>query len=114
MAEIKIDGEIHYVISEASKKTGLTEQSLRQYIKFYRKEELSGYTAKIGATLLLSKSGVEYLKQLRKNKTKNEPIVLGGIKFNSKKDACEHFGFTPSELSHYIKIKMIEDTEQAQ
>ena len=118
MAEIKIDGEIYYELGEASKKTGLSKTTLKQYIRAYRREELSKFTTKIGATLLFSQSGVNYINQLRKdrkiNQRNNEPITLGGIKFNSKTDACKHFGLTASELSHYIKVKRIENMEQAE
>lgn len=118
MKEIKIDGEVYYELEEASKKSGLSKLTLKQYIRAYRREELSKFATKIGATLLFSESGVNYINQLRKNgkinQRSNEPITLGGIKFNSKVDACKHFGFTASELSHYIKIKRIEDMEQTQ
>lgn len=118
MKKINIDGEIYYELEVASKKSGLSKATLKQYIRAYRREELSKFTTKIGTTLLFSKSGANYINQLRKerkiNQRNNEPTTLGGVKFNSKSDACKHFGLTASELSHYIKVKRIEDMEQAE
>ena len=60
MTGINIDGEIYYELEEASKKLGLTKQSLRQYVYVSRKEELEKFLLKVGKTTLFSKTGCDY------------------------------------------------------
>lgn len=114
MKEIKIDGEIYYELEEASKKIGIKTQSLRQYVSVSRKEELEKFSLKIGNTALLSKTGCDYLLEKRvKSHGNKEPIVLGGVKFESRKDASIRLGITSSMLSVYLRVKrVIENIEE--
>ena len=117
MTGINIDGEIYYELEEASKKLGLTKQSLKQYVYVSRKEELEKFSLKVGNTTLLSKAGCDYFLEKRmKNHSNKEPIILGGVKFESRKDACIRLGVTSSLLSNYLRVKRLieKELEQAQ
>ena len=57
MTGINIDGEIYYELEEASKKLGLTKQSLRQYVYVSRKEELEKFLLKLGRLHYFRKLG---------------------------------------------------------
>lgn len=115
MAGINIDGEIYYELEEASKKLGLTKQSLRQYIYVSKKEELEKFSLKVGNTTLLSKAGCDYFLEKRmKNHGNKVPIILGGVKFESRKDACIHLGVDQNQLSNYLRVKRLIEKELEQ
>ena len=115
MTGINIDGEIYYELEEASKKLGLTKQSLRQYVYVSRKEELEKFLLKVGKTTLFSKTGCDYFLEKRvKNHGNKVPIILGGVKFESRKDACVRLGVTPNLISTYLRVKRLIEKELEQ
>lgn len=107
MPEIIINGEHFYLMKDAAKMTNLSESSLTSYLHQKRYPELESFTEKLGATRVISQSGIDFLNNKVNRVTGKEKIILGGIEFDSKKEAAEHFGFAPEDLSRYLRIKKL-------
>lgn len=111
LTEIIINGEQYFIIRDAAKLTNLSEGSLRSYLNQNRFPKLNSFTAKVGSTRVVSQKGINYLNNEVNRVPGKERIVLGGIEFPSKKEAAEHFGFPPEDLSRYFRVKNAIDRE---
>lgn len=107
MPEIIINGEHFYLMKDAAKLTNLSESSLTVYLHQKRFPELDSFTEKVGATRVISQSGIDFLNNKVNRIQGKEKITLGGIEFPSKSEAAEYFGFPPEDLSRYLRVKKL-------